>query len=232
MLGGLALPVLANGFAAAAGPTPALLVVIAGIDPATSPALLASVTLPFVEAGLAVVLSVNPFLANGTALSPRDALSWSLREALDKFPARLEVAVDVREMPVESHYRQLRQASISQAALTKAINPAGNPYLQPLVMAATLTTRTAVGSLEDLSGLRAAGIRTVIHLPQPANDARAGEPWLLENVERSCQDICPRPDIFATLTGGNRRCRPIRKPIARTGYRDTFACRLCFPQQC
>ena len=37
-------------------------------------------------------------------------------------------------------------------------------------MASTLTTQTPVGSLEDLSALRAAGIRTVIHLPQPVNE--------------------------------------------------------------
>jgi hypothetical protein len=172
LLGGLALPVLASGFAAspgrAAGSVPAVLVAITGIDPATSPALLTSVTAPFVKAGLAVVLSVNPFLANGTAMSPLDAISRSLRDVLDKFPAQLEVAVDVREMPAMSPYGQLRQASISQAALTKAINPVGDCYVQPIVMAATLTTRTLIGSLEDLSGLRAAGIRTVIHLPRSA----------------------------------------------------------------
>ena len=171
LLGGLALPVLANGLALSAGraavSAPALLVVITGIDPATSPAQLTGVTGPFVNAGLAVVLSVNPFLTNGTAMSPRDAISWSLRDTLDRFPTQLEVAVDVREMPATSRYGQLRQASISQAALTKAINPAGSGYVQPVIMAATLTTRMPVGSLEDLSGLRAAGVRTVIYLPQP-----------------------------------------------------------------
>ena len=171
LLGGLALPVLANGFATSPGraaeSSPALLLVITGIDPATSPALLTSVTEPFVSGGLAVVLSVNPFLTNGKVLSPQDAISLSLRATLDKYPAQLEVAVDVREFPEMSPYGQLRQASISQAALTKAINPVGDCYLQPIVMAATLTTSASVGSLEDLSGLRAAGIRTVIHLPQP-----------------------------------------------------------------
>ncbi|MDP1702824.1 MAG: DUF3131 domain-containing protein [Aestuariivirga sp.] len=174
LLGGLALPVLASGFAASPGrageSAPALLLVITGIDPATSPALLTSVTEPFVRAGLAVVLSVNPFLANGTAMSPLDAISRSLRDALDKFPAQLELAVDVRDLPALSPYGQLRQASNSQAALTKAINAMGDCYVQPVVMASTLTTRTLVGSLEDLSGLRAAGIRTVIHLPQTANE--------------------------------------------------------------
>ena len=116
-----------------------------------------------------MVLSVNPFLANGTAMSPLDDISGTLRDILDSFPAELEVAVDVRELPEMSPYGQLRQASISQAALTKAINPIGDCYLQPVVMAATLTTRTPVRTLEDLSGLRAAGIRTIIHLPQPSN---------------------------------------------------------------
>ena len=71
---------------------------------------------------------------------------------------------------MSSPYGQLRRASISQAALTKAINTVGDPYRQPVIMASTLTTQTPVGSLEDLSALRAAGIRTVIHLPQPVNE--------------------------------------------------------------
>jgi hypothetical protein len=171
LLGGLALPVFANGFAAspsrAAESARALLMVITGIDPATSPALLTSVTEPFVKAGLTAVLSVNPFLDNGTALSPMDAISQPLRDLLDKFPTQLEVAVDVPDLPALSPYGQLRQASISQAALTKAINAVGDCYVQPVIMASTLTTRTPVGLLEDLSGLRAASIRTAIHLPQP-----------------------------------------------------------------
>ncbi|HEX7108813.1 MAG TPA: hypothetical protein VF224_06195, partial [Aestuariivirga sp.] len=174
LLGGLALPVLANGFGAslgrAAGPAPALLVAITGIDPATSPEQLAKVTGPFISAGLALVLSVNPFLGNGIALQRTDPISRFLRIALDGFPARLELAVDIREMPMSSPYGQLRRASISQAALTKAINTVGDPYRQPVIMASTLTTQTPVGSLEDLSALRAAGIRTVIHLPQPVNE--------------------------------------------------------------
>ena len=56
LLGGLALPVLANGFGAslgrAAGPAPALLVAITGIDPATSPEQLAKVTGPLIRPAL------------------------------------------------------------------------------------------------------------------------------------------------------------------------------------
>jgi len=176
-LGALSLPLLgktslAELHSTANSATP-LIVVFSGIDPAAGLSRLEALYKPFLQRGIPVTLGLS--LKSGD-----DTLGGELRRIADVYPHLVEFAIDAGNILSADPYWQLRQASTLQAQFTKLMNPAGDIYVEPLLMAMTLLTPTPARGIDDLGNIRAAGIRTAIHLKPQFADARNLDPgyWL------------------------------------------------------
>jgi len=178
ILAGLAIPLGAalrsdRSFAATAATLPSpLLATITGANPDSLPSRLAAFYQPLLDRKIAVTLAIAPVGAAGSRLEPQSPLALSLRSVADANPDLFEIAVDVDDLDSPDPYFQLRRASEAQAALTWALNSKRDPRQQSVLTALTLTTTAIPLGLEHLAALRAAGIRTVIHVPDAAAVAK------------------------------------------------------------
>ncbi len=179
--GGLTLPFLAEGsLARGTGPAPVarpLIVILSGIEAGTPFARLSAFCEAFLNQGICITLGLSFRSGEGAGFSQ---LAQDLRQLADANPNFVEIAIDAGEIASADPYWQLRQASTLQAQFTKSLNPAGNIFVEPLLMAMTLLTSTPARGMADLGNMRAAGIRTVIHLKPQFTDERNLDPgyWL------------------------------------------------------
>ena len=149
---------------AATLPSP-LMVAITGVDLETTAHRISALFQPLLDQKIPVTIGVSATSGSGSRLDPTSSLAQTLRTTLDAYPDLFEIALDAGAFDSDDPYFQLRQASEGQAALTWSLNPVGDFHRETLFTAQTLTTSTQSLALDHLAGLRAAGIRTVIHLP-------------------------------------------------------------------
>lgn len=210
--GGLALPLLAEGpLARGPDPSPAarpLIVVLSGIEAGTPFPRLSAFCEPFLKQGICVTLGLSFKTGDGTGFG---ALARELRRLADTYPKLVEIAIDAGDIASANPYWQLRQASALQAQFTKALNPVGDIFVEPLLMAMTLLTASPAHGLDDLGNMRAAGIRTVIHLKPQFADERNLDPgyWLAGTGLRHAfvsatapvAGVLPLPELDAAIDG-------------------------------
>ena len=187
LLGSLSLTALlaARPALAAAGdwPRPAI-VLITGVDRSSDAVRLAEILQPFTLHKIPVTVSLN-LIGSGDHKAGRDAAVVALlRETVDEDPDLVEVAIDLGAVESIDPYFQLRQASEAQAAFSWLMNPTGDKVSQRLVTGLTAVTETPVRSFQDFAGMRAAGLRSVIHMPEDGTDMGIQKPaggyWMTE----------------------------------------------------
>jgi uncharacterized protein DUF3131 len=228
--GGLSLPLLggvsiARNHGALTDARP-LIVVLSGIEPGTTFERLSSLCDPFLDQDICVTLGLT--LTEGE-YGGFSNLVDDLRHAADEYPELIELAIDAGEMLSAEPYRQLRQASTLQAQFTKAINPVEDVSVQPLLMAMTLLTSSPAREVADLGNMRAAGIRTVIHLKPQFGDERDRDPgyWQTDTGLRHAfvsatapaPGALPAPALDAAIDGFVTKSGPViyNIPLSFTG---------------
>ena len=218
--GGLTLPLLAQG-SLARGPDPSpaarpLIVVLSGIEAGTPFPRLSAFCEPFLEQGICITLGLSFKTGDGAGF---DGLARDLRQLADTHPKLVEIAIDAGDIASADPYWQLRQASTLQAQFTKALNPAGDIFVEPLLMAMTLLTASPAHGLDDLGNMRAAGIRTVIHLKPQFTDERNLDPgyWqagtglrhaFVSATAPAASGLPPSPELDAAIDGFIARSGP------------------------
>lgn len=191
LLGGFSIPLAALAkrnvaFAASAGRYASpLIVVVSGVSAATSPDRVARLVEPFFARGVPLLLTVSPFDEKGRPLDRSSKLARWLRECLRSEPDGIEIGVHVEAVDTDDPYFQLRIASNAQAALSNVINEYPHYMFHAVVQAQTLTTTTPVRAWDDCSAMRAACIRSVVHLPsgsleEPALQSANGGYWMTD----------------------------------------------------
>lgn len=187
VLGGLSLTALL-----ATRPRPAVagdwlrpaIVLITGVDWTSDAVKLAEVLQPFTLRKIPVTVSLSP-IGSGDNKIGRDATVVALlRETQEQDPDLVEIAIDLGTVESTDPYFQLRQASDAQTAFSALMNPTGDKVRQRLVTGLTAVTKTPVRSFQDFSAMRAAGLRSVFHMPQDGTDMGIQKPaggyWMTE----------------------------------------------------
>ena len=187
LLGGLTLTALlaARRGPAVAGdwPRPAI-VLITGVDWSSDAVRLATVFQPFTLRKIPVTVSLSPFGSGDHKVGRDSAVVALLRETVDEDPDLVEVAIDLGAVESIDPYFQLRQASDAQAMFSWLMNPIGDKARKRLVTGLTAVSGTPVRSFQDFAGMRAAGLRSVIHVPEDGTEMGIQKPaggyWMTE----------------------------------------------------
>ena len=148
-------------------PSP-LVVVITGLDAETPASRLVKFQKELLGLRIPVAVCVRPTSRTGVQLTTSSPLARGLRGTLDAHSELFEVALDAEEFGSNDPYFQLREVSDAQSVLARALNTFQNARRPSTVTAETLSTSTPSMGREHLACLRAAGIRTVVHIPTRA----------------------------------------------------------------
>ncbi|UVK57314.1 DUF3131 domain-containing protein (plasmid) [Mesorhizobium sp. AR02] len=170
LLGGLTMPLLAwagKGIsqASATGKLPnPLMIVISGIDNSATSARLAALTDAFVSRQLPILVSITPIDSAGNKLDYGSDLAVWLRKTILQSPDGVEFGAHIDTIVSSDPYFQARQASDIQAAFCYIANEYRRYQSRAVITALTLTTNSPLGSHQDASAMRSAGIRSVVRL--------------------------------------------------------------------
>lgn len=201
---------LGGGHALAAAPATQLVPVFAGIGASVEAGVLRDSIQPFLDNRLPFVLTVDPFGEDGTALDADSDLVSLLRQLRRDHGDLVELGVHVPDLPSGDPYRQARRASDAQAAFLKLVNAYEDYADKAIVMAHTLTTGSGLDDPEEGAGIRAAGIRTVIHLPAGSDGSPTG-PRRWEMASTALVHIQPGSETAAAFGRAIRR-RHLKTP--------------------
>lgn len=200
----LTLKGLGGGRVLAAAPETQLVLVLAGIDASASADALRDQIKPLLDSRLPIVLSVDPFGADATPLDTDSDLVSLLRQLRRDHGDLVELGVHVEDLPAGDPYGQARRASDAQAAFLKLVNVYEDYADKAIVMAHTLTTGSGLDDPEEGAGIRAAGIRTVIHLPAGPDGSATG-PRRWETASTGLVHLQPGTETAAALGRAVRR---------------------------
>ena len=172
-----ALP-LALGRSAFAQPSARpMILVLSGIGKETNPSTLREGMARLLDDGLPISIAVNPFGDDGEPILVNDAIAVGLRDLVGRYARLIEVCVDLGTVSASAPLAQLRHASDAQSALAALLNAEVADSPRPTTTAATAVTSSSPASAEDFRTMRAAGIRTAIHIGDDDEIAATGRSY-------------------------------------------------------
>lgn len=217
----LAVKGLAAGTAFAATQARPVVITVAGIGAPTDADALSKKLEPFLASKLPLTLTIDPFDGTGAPLDSDSDIAALLRRLYEKHGDLIEFGIHAAELPPGDAFGQARRASDAQAAFLKLINIYEDYADKAIVMGHTMTTGSSLDDAEDGAGMRAAGVRTIIHLPSGGDGGTTGEGrW--EAASTGLVHIQPGAQAAALLggadgdllhTGSISQVHPSREPL-------------------
>ena len=162
---GIQLPVLIAGPAAANAQLPfkSFHLVLSDVSAATPPGGFLAILEPFMRAKIPISCIVTPETASGM-IHPSSELAGYLRHLVARDPAQIEVIIQTPHLGDRPYYFQSRRATQARRAFEDALFL---PQSRTALAHSVLTVANTGTTMDyQLGGVRAAGFRTALTLPQ------------------------------------------------------------------